>query len=409
MIRKLRIKLVAVSMLSLFLVLFLIVGAVNLVNYLDILREADETLALLAENQGRFPKPEDDSHRGDGHLPRGQSPELPYESRFFSVLLDPPEKVVTVDTGRIAAIDSDTAIAFAREISRSGKTSGFHGAYRFRCVTEGELQRVIFLDCTRGLSTCRTFLLGSCTISACGLLAVFLLMLLLSRRIVKPFSENYEKQKQFITDAGHELKTPISIIDADTEVLVMELGENEWLQDIRKQSSRLASLTGELIYLSRMEEAHCLQMLDFPFSDLVEETAQSFLAPAKMQNKTLDIQVEPMISLCGDEKALAQLITLLLDNALKYAPESGWIRLNLSKTGKSVRLTVENAAQDVQEDQLPHFFDRFYRGDKARSSQTGGYGIGLSIAKAIVQAHKGKISASTRDGSSVLITVTLPC
>lgn len=409
MIRKLRIKLVAVSMLSLFLVLFLIMGTVNLVNYLDILREADETLALLAENQGRFPKPEDDFHRGDGRFPRDQSPELPYESRFFSVLLEPPEKVVTVDTGRIAAIDSDMAIAFAREVTQSGKTSGFHRAYRFLCVQEGELQRVIFLDCTRGLSTFRTFLLGSCAISACGLLAVFLLMLLLSRRIVKPFSENYEKQKQFITDAGHELKTPISIIDADTEVLAMELGENEWLQDIHKQSSRLASLTSELIYLSRMEEAHCLQMLDFPFSDLVEETAQSFLAPAKTQSKTLDIQVEPMISLCGDEKALAQLVTLLLDNALKYAPESGWVKLNLSKTGKSVRLTVENTAQDVQEDQLPHFFDRFYRGDKARSSQTGGYGIGLSIAKAIVQAHKGKITASTRDGASILITVTLPC
>lgn len=409
MIRRLRIKLVAVSMLSLFLVLFLIVGAVNLVNYRDILREADETLALLAENQGRFPKPEDDFHRGDGRFPRDQSPELPYESRFFSVLLEPPEKVVTVDTGRIAAIDSDKAIAFAREVSRSGKTSGFHGAYRFLCVQEGELQRVIFLDCTRGLSTFRTFLLGSCAISACGLLAVFLLMLLLSRRIVKPFSENYEKQKQFITDAGHELKTPISIIDADTEVLAMELGENEWLQDIHKQSSRLASLTSDLIYLSQMEEAHCLQMLDFPFSDLVEETAQSFLAPAKTQSKTLGIQVEPMISLCGDEKALAQLVTQLLDNALKYAPENGWVKLNLSKTGKSVRLTVENAAQDVQEDQLPHFFDRFYRGDKARSSQTGGYGIGLSIAKAIVQAHKGKITASTRDGASILITVTLPC
>lgn len=409
MIRKLRIKLVAVSMLSLFLVLFLIMGTVNLVNYRDILREADETLALLAENQGRFPKPEDDFHRGDGRFPRDQSPELPYESRFFSVLLEPPEKVVTVDTGRIAAIDSDMAIAFVREVTQSGKTSGFHGAYRFLCVQEGELQRVIFLDCTRGLSTFRTFLLGSCAISACGLLAVFLLMLLLSRRIVKPFSENYEKQKQFITDAGHELKTPISIIDADTEVLAMELGENEWLQDIHKQSSRLASLTSELIYLSRMEEAHCLQMLDFPFSDLVEETAQSFLAPAKTQNKTLGIQVEPMISLCGDEKALAQLVTLLLDNALKYAPENGWVKLNLSKTGKSVRLTVENAAQDVQEDQLPHFFDRFYRGDKARSSQTGGYGIGLSIAKAIVQAHKGKITASTRDGASILITVTLPC
>ncbi len=409
MIRKLRIKLVAVSMLSLFLVLLLIMGTVNLLNYRDILSEADATLALLADNRGRFPKPEDDFHRGDGRIPRSQSPELPYETRFFSVLLESPDKVVTVDTGRIAAVDSNTAIVFAQEVCRSGSVSGFHGNYRFLCTQEGSLVRVIFLDCSRGLDTFRNFLWVSCAISACGLVAVFLLMLLLSGRIVRPFSESYEKQKQFITDAGHELKTPISIIDADAEVLAMELGENEWLQDIRKQSVRLASLTGELIFLARMEEAHCLQMLDFPFSDLVEEIVQSFLAPAKTQSKTFEIHVKPMISLCGDEKSLAQLVTLLLDNALKYSPENGWVTLQLAKSGKSIRLTVENAAPDVDETQLTHFFDRFYRGDKARSSQTRGYGIGLSVAKAIVQAHKGKITATTRDGCSVLITVTLPC
>ena len=233
-------------------------------------------------------------------------------------------------------------------------------------------------------------------------------MLLFSGRIIKPVSISYEKQKQFITDAGHELKTPISIIDADAEVLGMEVGENEWLQDIRRQTERLATLTGDLISLSRLEEQAPLQMITFPFSDMVEETAHSFLARAKQQNKSLTLSVEPMLSLCGDEKALTQLVTILLDNALKYSDDGGHIDLSLSHSGKSVRLTVENSSETVDTAQLPQLFDRFYRGDRSRSSQTGGYGLGLSIAKAIVQAHKGKIAASSRDGHSVLITVTLP-
>lgn len=407
MIKKLRIKFIAVSMLSLFLVLLVIMGAVNFLNYQKILREADSTLAMLAENQGHFPKP-NMSFPKDNTLPRGQSPELPYESRYFSVLIKLNGQVASVDTGKIAAVGTNQAISYAHQVLESSKKQGFLGDYRYYLASESNASRIIFLDCGRSLSTFHSFLLASCIISLFGLIAVFLLMLLLSGKIIKPVSESYEKQKQFITDAGHELKTPISIIDADAEVLQMELGENEWLQDIHKQAGRLATLTGDLIYLSRMEEESILQMLEFPLSDLVEETAQSFLAPAKAQGKTLSISVEPMLSVHGDEKALTQLITILLDNALKYSTEGGSIALSLARSGKSVRIMVENTSQPVSENQLAHFFDRFYRGDKSRSTQAGSYGIGLSIAKAIVQAHKGKITAATRDGKSVLITATFP-
>lgn len=408
MIRKLRIKFIALSMLSLFLVLLLIMGTVNLLNYRDILTTADETLALLSENHGKFPQFDGKPRPQDSSKPRDMSPELPYESRYFSILLNEDGQTVSVDTGRIAAIDSGTAIAYAQQVFQRGQTIGFLHDYRYLCVAEANGTRIIFLDCGRNLSTFHSFLWASCAISLFGLLAVFLLMLLFSGRIVKPVSISYEKQKQFITDAGHELKTPISIIDADAEVLGMELGENEWLQDIRRQTERLATLTGDLISLSRMEEQAPLQMLTFPFSDMVEETARSFLAPAKQQNKTLLFSVEPMLSLCGDEKALSQLVTILLDNALKYSDDGGHITLRLSRSGKSIRLMVENSCAPVDAAQLSQFFDRFYRGDRSRSSQSGGYGLGLSIAKAIVQAHRGKITVSTRDGHSVLITVTLP-
>lgn len=408
MIRKLRIKFIALSMLSLFLVLFLIMGTVNLLNYRDILTTADETLALLSENNGRFPMSNNMPRPNNSPRPHNMSPELPYESRYFSVLLKENGQIASVDTGKIAAIDSRTAIDYAQEIYQSGRTKGFLSTYRYLCVAEENGTRIIFLDCGRALSTFYSFLWASCAISLFGLLAVFLLMLLFSGRIIKPVSVSYEKQKQFITDAGHELKTPISIISADAEVLGLELGENEWLQDIRRQTERLSALTGELICLSRMEEQAPLQMLAFPFSDMVEETAHSFFAPAKQQNKTLTLSVEPMLSLCGDEKALTQLVTILLDNALKYSDYGGQITLCLSHNGRSVRLTVENSSDPIDAAQLPQLFDRFYRADRSRSSQTGGYGIGLSIARAIVQAHKGKITASSRDGHSVLITVTLP-
>ena len=231
----------------------------------------------------------------------------------------------------------------------------------------------------------------------------------LSGKIIKPVTESYEKQKQFITDAGHEIKTPITIIDADTEVLEMELGENEWLKDIQTQTKRLTSLTKDLILLSRMEEDKPqMTMIEFPFSDLVEETAQSFQALAKAQNKIFTITVQPMLALKGDEKTLRQLISILLDNALKYSPHSGVISLSLQKQMRNICLTVENTVESLPAGNMDYLFDRFYRGDKSRNSKSGGYGLGLSIAKAIVSIHKGKIRIFSKDGSVLTVKVVLP-
>ena len=221
--------------------------------------------------------------------------------------------------------------------------------------------------------------------------------------------ESYEKQKRFITDAGHEIKTPVTIIDADAEVLAMDLGENEWLRDIQVQTKRLAALTKDLVFLSRMEEDRPqLEKIAFPFSDLVSETAQSFQGLAKAQNKTVQLSIQPMITLVGEEKSLRQLVSILLDNALKYSKEGGWIRLSLERQRKTVFLTVENSTDAPLPQRLEDLFERFYRGDSSRNSQTGGYGLGLSIAKAIVETHGGRIGAS-RDGADHLrIQVQLP-
>lgn len=236
------------------------------------------------------------------------------------------------------------------------------------------------------------------------------MLLILSKRIVRPVAESYEKQKQFITDAGHELKTPMTIISADADLAEMECGENQWISDIRRQAQRLTDLTNDLIYLSRMEEEQPkLQRIDFPLSDVTEEMAQSFQALAKSQEKEFTLHIQPMISFTGDEKAIRQLLSILLDNALKYSPAGGQLKLVLEKQGRSIVLLVSNtSAQPIEQDKLPHLFDRFYRTDQSRSSQTGGYGLGLSIARSIVLAHKGKIRAESGDGRTLTIMIYLP-
>lgn len=415
MIQKLRVKFIAASMLSLALVLLVILGGVNAMSYHKIVRDADHILQLLSENQGAFPKaPPPDGREGKpGHLlgaRRDLSPEAPFESRFFSVLLDKTGQVLRSDTGQIAAVDDRSAGEMAQAVWESGTLQEFRNDYRFIRVEESGGVRFIFLDCGRGLSNFRTTLIASVLVALAGLLAVFLLLLILSKRIVRPVAESYEKQRRFITDAGHELKTPLTIIGADLDLVEPELEGNEWLQDIRCQVRRLTGLTQDLIYLSRMEEeTPPVQPIEFPISDLTEEVAQSFQGLAKAQGKRLTLSIQPMLSYTGDEKAIRKLLSILLDNALKYTAEAGEAEVSLKKEGRTISLSVSNTiSRPMERETLEHLFDRFYRADQSRSSRTGGYGLGLSIAKSVVAAHRGKIRAECPGGGRLSIVVDLP-
>lgn len=407
MIRKLRIKLILTSMLSLLFVLSVIFGTVGIINYRNILSDADSILSILAENDGSFPEmglSGKELHKREQRF----SPELPYETRFFSVTFAENGTVHSVNIGKIAAVDTAAAISYAQSVAESGRTRGFTGNYRYMVYTAGEETHIIFLDCGREMGSFRRFLWTSAGVSILGLLAVLLLVVFFSGRIVKPFSRNYEKQKQFITDAGHELKTPLTIIDADAEVLNMDMGENEWIRDIQIQTKRLAQLTNSLIQLSRMDEQPEAEKIEFPLSDLMEETAETFQRLAQTQNKAFLSRIQPMISMYGDQNAIRQLVTILLDNAIKYSDEGGRIEFTLEKQKKLIQICVFNTAQSVPRESLERLFDRFYRGDPSRNSSTGGYGLGLSIASAIVAAHKGKITASTRDEKSLSLEITFP-
>lgn len=407
MIKKLRIKLILVSMLSLLAVLLAIVGGINLMNVHRMIGEADGVLDILAENDGRLPMQEEFAEPENG--PEYASPEVPYESRYFYVLLDEEAGVIATNIEKIAAVDQETAVEYAQAALDRGADRGFVGEYRYTVQEEDSGIRISFLDCGRRIGMCRVFALNSLWISLLGMLAVFLLMMLASGRIIKPVSDSYEKQKQFITDAGHEIKTPLAIIDADAGLIEMENGPNEWLRDIQTQVRRLTGLTNDLIYLARTEEAQGRQeMLDFPLSDMMEEQICSFQALAIQNNRKFVSHIQPMLTLHGDEKMISQLVSILLDNAVKYSDAGGEIRVMLEKQGRTVHLSVFNTVESISPQELAHLFDRFYRTDRSRNSKTGGYGIGLSIASAVAAAHKGKILASSRDGHSLLITVILP-
>lgn len=411
MIRRLRCTFVMVSVCSVAAVLFVILGVVNLMNYRQVVGDVDRILDILAENNGSFPErgvPEEEPERDRRGGPPGMSPETPYESRYFTVYFNEDEDVIRADVGRIAAVDESEAAAYAEEVNKRPGNRGFLHDYRYVKTDEGGTPMVIFLDCGRSLAQVRGFLTVSASVAAAGTGAVFLLLILFSKRAVKPYVESYEKQKRFITDAGHEIKTPLTIIDADAEIIALETGENEWVEDIRKQIQRLKELTEDLIFLSKMEErggdAECVE---FPISEVALETARSFQSLAMLQGKMFESCVEPLVSYTGEMKNIQRLFSILLDNALKYSPEGGRISFRLERRGRNIYLNVSNTADFISREHLAHLFDRFYRVDASRNSQTGGHGIGLSIAKAIVSAHKGRITAASPDGKSLTIQVIL--
>ena len=407
MIQRIKIRFIAVAMTALFVLLALIVTGMNMINYNSIIRDADIKLELLSQNKGHFPEFFPSRPKP---LPSNMTPETPYELRYFSVLLTSDGKLIQTDTSRIKAIDSTSAVQYATRILKTGKQYGFLENYRFHTVNEENAFRILFLDCSREVFSFRVFLISSICMALVGYLFFFFVILFFSNRITKPITESYEKQKRFITDAGHEIKTPLAIIKADVGVLEMEYGENEWLDGIQAQVKRLSDLNSDLVYLSRMEESETqLQMIEFPFSDVVAETAQAFQALAQAHEKTFQCHVEPMLSLNGNEKSIRQLVNILLDNAMKYTPKEGLISLTVQIQNRCILLSVTKTTFDpIEKHQLSHIFDRFYRMDSSRSSETGGYGIGLSVAKAIVATHNGKITASMPECDALQITVQFP-
>lgn len=418
MIKKLKIRFICLAMASLFVVLAVSVVGMNAINYSTIVKEADDVLTFLSRNQGVFPEAEGtmpNEHKSPNApnaqiAPKRFSPETPYESRYFSVLIDESGNIIRADTRRIFSVDSESAGEYAEKVYASGKKSGFMHEYRYLRSVEGSFTRVIFLDCGRKLDGFYTYLWISIGMTLAGLAVMFFVIVFFAGKIVRPIAESYEKQKQFITDAGHEIKTPLTIINANVDLLEDDPEDADCLQDIRQQAQRLTALTNDLVYLARMEETdRPPEMTDIAVSEIISETAAAFRAPALMQEKEFICKIKPGLFMTGNDKAIRQLMNITLDNALKYSPEGGRIEIRFEQVRRTLQLNVCNTTEAaINAEELEHVFDRLYRMDKSRNSATGGHGIGLSIAKAIVEAHKGTIRAWSQYGCSFNITCVFP-
>ena len=419
MIRDLRKKLILVAMLSTMLVLTAIMGVVNFSNYREMLDRADEMTALLEQNDGKFPEEPSWHEQDDTETPPAKpendekdksrfSVETPFETRYFTVTVDENGEVTDCDLDRIAAVDEETAEEYTQTAQQKNKTTGFQGIYRYRVTETEDGAKYVFLDCRREISNFRTVLVTTISVSLLGLAAVFVLVVIFSRMVFRPVEESIQKQKRFITDASHELKTPLTIIDANIEVMEMESGESQWTKSTRKQIQRLSGLVQQLVTLSRLDEEKGLEeKCEFNLSEAVSECVQPYESLAQTREKNLTLNIEEDITYTGDERSIRQLAGILMDNAVKYSSENGNITLTLKKKGKKIFLEVYNDADDLPQGKLDVLFERFYRLDSSRNSGTGGSGIGLSMAKAIVQAHKGKITAENKNGRGLTITVIL--
>lgn len=407
MIRRLKFKFVITALIALLSLLLVIVFAMNILNFNSVKKQADDILSLLSNNRGSFPELEDEGKPAP--LPPSMSPETPHENRFFSVVLDEFCEVTSIDTSKISSVDDETAKDYAKRAIEMGGERGFIGEFRFARSEEDGSLRITFLDMGRRLDAFRGFLFVSLVVALCAFIIISIVVILISGRIIKPIAESYEKQKRFITDAGHEIKTPLTIIGANVDVLAMDIGSHESLDDISKQIERLRNLTNDLIYLARMEEdGRRAEKIELPISEVVRDSASAFIPLLATNGKTLTLDIQPLLSARADVKAIEQLIVILMDNANKYSPNGSAISLSLCKHGRAITLTVKNkTTETLRESELNKIFDRFYRADLSRGGAVAGHGIGLSLAKAIVTSHGGKIYAELED-EAFKITATIP-
>ena len=423
MINKLRSRFIRIATLSVAAVMLLLTLILNVANYISVDGDLRGTLTLICENRGTIPLPQKpetpdsqtpptppdgaDSADNAGDITPPEEPpygrggrftaETPYSTRYFVLFYDEDGTLTSADLKNIASVtESDTAEYLAAAVQH-GQGFGRCGSYRFLVSSaDGGGYMAIFLDSYQSLRTMRTVLIWSLAADAGCTLLVLVLVVLLSRRAIDPVVRSAEQQKQFITDASHELKTPITVIATSLKVLEMEVGQQKWIDKARAQTEKLKELVNSLVTLSRMDEENSpLQMADFPISDAVAETAESFRQVAESRGCPLELSVTPGLTYHGDQYAMRQLVSILLDNAIKYGTPAIPITLTLKKARKGVTIKVANGCENGGEIDTSRLFDRFYRADPARTA--GGFGIGLSIARGIAEGHHGAISAKVEN------------
>lgn len=389
--KKLRIKIVLSVLLSATAVFAMTIFIFWICSGISIARGADIFTSVIERYNGNLPLIELlRQELKDAGLHYTIDAETPYRSRYFTVTFNGNEALV--NTEHIAAIDDDTAVLMAAEaMSRTSKV-GYCDNYRYR-VSDDE-GMVVFLDNTDDINSMNSLLLIISLIAVAFVALITLVFTFLSGRIVRPFVENARMQKQFITDASHELKTPLAIISANAEVLAYKDGENEWINNITTQVKRVSDLVNEMLTLNRLEEIEEISDIEpVQFSQMTDSIAVTFEEVLLGKNSQLIRDIQPDVTVNGNPAQLERLVSVLTENASKYVSDNGIVKVTLRQTPRYTQLSIYNTCEIDPEADYTHLFDRFYRPDSSRTSKTGGHGIGLSIAKRIVTLHNGSIEA----------------
>ena len=412
MIKKLQRKVIFLITFSVFIVLAMVLGAINAVNIINIENKSDKLINLIMENKGRIPKNFTLYFNGEYNkinipFKAEYSIETPFETRYFSVKVLNTGNMI-VDIQNIASISYIQAIKLTNTVLDSNKYAGYTGIYKYKVFDKDNYKLLVFLDRSRDIVTIKEFLVVSCLVGLIFLILVMLIATILSKKAIKPFIESVEKQKRFITDAGHEIKTPLAIIFSNTEVIEMYNGENEWTQSIKNQINRLNELVKGLLTLSKMDESNgVIEVEEFLCGMIVYDLIESFETLFLSKNIKIYKDIDMDLTLKGNKNDFYNLISILLDNASKYTSSNGQVKIYLKKRDSKIEFITINTCDEYFEGDLNYLFDRFYRIDNSRSRDKGGYGIGLSIANSIVRMHKGKISAVGR-GNEIIFRVIIP-
>ena len=407
MYRKLRIR-IALSSIAVLLVLFLgTIAIVYSTSYQETLRTEQEMLMRYAEAYWKNGNPE-----GQEQLPpegpRGEAapPAVPRPNgQFYSVELGAKREAVAFHNPDTQKITDDELLAMAHHIAESGRENGVDGEWVFHLEISNGHTLVVLLDNT--LVSASSSTLFTNTLRYGGLMIVILCLIVwfTSGLLVRPLERNEQEQRRFLSDAGHELKTPVSVIATNAELLHREIGNNRWLDNIIAENSRSSELIHNLLTLTRMQEGQAVQE-KVDLSVVAQSVCLPFEGVAFEKGHVLNSEIQPNVAVDGNAQQLSSLISILLDNAVQYSTEGTDIHFSLSEESHRAVLRVRNGSPEMTPEQCKQLFERFYRSDSSRPGN-GHYGLGLSIAQKIVQAHHGLISAAWKDGA-IIFTTLLP-
>lgn len=406
MIKTLKRRFIGFTMLAATVLLVFIVLAINGLNWVMLERQSDAMLHALMEADGAV-------YQMKLNRPPPFVPPLDAErmrvSRFFVVRSDAGGSIVEVDIDRDFSIDHETAERYARTVLAAEKTAGRLEGYKFAVKPVGTARMIFFIDTAEQRGNFRTFLFASSVIAVLCWLLLWGVVVLLSGKVIRPVLAGMEKQKQFITNAGHEMKTPLAIIQSNNDTMALIHGENKYNVHIRTQTKRLDALMSNLLTLAKLDEEVAFPTEPIDVSEAAHELLPAYREAAQHRGLTFRAEIAPALVIQTHRESFRQLLTPLLDNAVKYTPAGGEITLTLEKQGKRLRLVAENPCDPDHEADPERLFERFYRGDSARTQRedTFGYGIGLSAARALCESFGGTLTADYPAADRIRFTAVL--